>query len=129
MTLIRTLEETVLMRGHKICYCLEIRKIVFELSSVPLLVWSSAALLYSCEYLLVFNSDISLSCSSSPPLYELEFCISVLPPLPFTLSSSPLSVNLSFVYQLVKHSYHAPTPPLTPYQYRAFSVNIVKISV
>ena len=34
--------ETVLMRGHNICFCLEIRKIIFELSSLPPLIWSSA---------------------------------------------------------------------------------------
>ena len=29
------------MRGHNVCFCLEIRKIIFELSSIHLLVWSS----------------------------------------------------------------------------------------
>ena len=29
------------MSGHKICFCLEIRKIIFELSSITLLIWSS----------------------------------------------------------------------------------------
>ena len=33
--------ETVLMRGHKICFRWEIRKIIFELSSVLPLIWSS----------------------------------------------------------------------------------------
>ena len=30
------------MRGHNICFPLEIRKIIFELSSIPPLIWSSA---------------------------------------------------------------------------------------
>ena len=29
------------MRGHNICFCGEIRKIVFELSSLPPLIWNS----------------------------------------------------------------------------------------
>ena len=33
------------MRGHNICFCLEIRKIIFELSSIALLI-SSGALFY-----------------------------------------------------------------------------------
>ena len=37
----RGLAETVLMRGHKICFHCDIRKINFELSSIPLLIWSS----------------------------------------------------------------------------------------
>ena len=32
--------ERVLMRGHKICFHREIRKIIFELSSIPS-IWSS----------------------------------------------------------------------------------------
>ena len=30
------------MRGHNICFHSEIRKIIFELSLIPLLIWSSA---------------------------------------------------------------------------------------
>ena len=29
------------MRGHNICFCREIRKIIFELSLIPTLIWSS----------------------------------------------------------------------------------------
>ena len=35
------LVEAILMRGHNICFRLEIRKIVFKLSSIPSLIWSS----------------------------------------------------------------------------------------
>ena len=30
------------MRGHSVCFRLEIRKIIFELSSIPPPIWSSA---------------------------------------------------------------------------------------
>ena len=30
------------MRGHNICFCGEIRKIIFQLSSILPLIWSSA---------------------------------------------------------------------------------------
>ena len=43
------------MRGHNICFHLEIRKIIFELSLIPLLIWSSALHLYiSVPFCLVW---------------------------------------------------------------------------
>ena len=46
------------MRGLNICFHFEVRKIVFELSSVPLIIWSSGKLLVFCrgkrvEYIVV----------------------------------------------------------------------------
>ena len=36
------LTETVLMRGQNTCFPWEIRKIIFDLALIPLLIWSSA---------------------------------------------------------------------------------------
>ena len=38
MLVVRSLIETVLMRGHNICFHCEIRKIVSEFSSVPIVI-------------------------------------------------------------------------------------------
>ena len=35
------LAKTVLMRGHNICFHLNIRKIIFQLSSIPPHIWNS----------------------------------------------------------------------------------------
>ena len=42
------------MRGHNICFHWEIRKIIFELSSMPPLVWSSV---YTISFLQAFVSS------------------------------------------------------------------------
>ena len=50
------------MRGHNICFCLEIRKIIFELSSIPPLIWSSD---------LHFSEAVSREYKASPvPFFE-----------------------------------------------------------
>ena len=50
------LVETVLMWGNNICFHQEIRKIIFELSSIPPLIWSSGSqimMLFSVTEILV----------------------------------------------------------------------------
>ena len=40
-SLYRRLDETVLMKGHKICFIRGVWAIIAKLSSLPLLIWSS----------------------------------------------------------------------------------------
>ena len=39
------------MRGHIICFHLEVRKIIFELSSIPPLIWNSGVYNLAIEYM------------------------------------------------------------------------------
>ena len=43
------LGKTVLMRGHKICFCREILKIIPKLSLLPLLIWSTQTVVYEYQ--------------------------------------------------------------------------------
>ena len=49
------------MRGHNLCFCLEIRKITFELSSVPPLIWSSDVSSGMFQALLRMDKGLSRS--------------------------------------------------------------------
>ena len=42
------------MRGHKICFCGEIRLIITKLSQLPLLIWSTAS-----EHSTYINGEVS----------------------------------------------------------------------
>ena len=56
----------VLLTGHNIFFLFEVRKIIFELSSISALIWTSALyLIFSLKYALVVGDASSLSTLST----------------------------------------------------------------
>ena len=51
------------MRGHNICFWQEIRNIIYELSSIPPLIWSSASIQSFCgtHFLVIFALPLVVS--------------------------------------------------------------------
>ena len=98
------------MRGHNICFHLEIRKINFELSCVPLLIWSSE---YGFLMTISITEPTTFNMAATLPQLFQQMCLGHMTTLIWKMVMCYLALLTKGIVQLVsteysriRHSHH-----------------------